>query len=66
MAKDSKMFGANALRGEGPTSSSGRCVEDTMQLKGEAKDSLSDTNTIKQYEIAAGEKGTLGAKSESN
>lgn len=60
------MFGENALRGEGPTSSSGKCVEDTSQLKGEAKNSLSGTNTIQQFENAAGEKGKLGAKVESN
>lgn len=48
------------------TSSSGKNVKDTSQLKGEAKDSLSGTNSTTQYETSAPGNGTLGAKVKSN
>lgn len=46
------------------TSSSGKNVKDTMQLKGEAKDSLTGTNSTKQYETNNPSFGTLGGKSQ--
>lgn len=48
------------------TSSSGKNVSDTAQLKGEAKDSLSGKNSTTQYETTAPSTGTLGAKVKSN
>ena len=54
------------LRNAAPTSSSGKNVKDTSQLKGEARDSLSGTNKTEQYETTNPSFGTLGAKVKSN
>lgn len=54
------------LRDAAPTSSSGKNVKDTTQLKGEAKDSLSGTNKTEQYETTAPSNGKLGAKVQDN
>jgi hypothetical protein len=48
------------------TSSSGKNVKDTSQLKGEAKDSLSGTNSTVQHETTNPSFGTLGAKVKSH
>ena len=42
------------------TTSSGKPVESTSQLKGEAKDSLSGTNSMKEYTTGGADKGKLG------
>jgi hypothetical protein len=54
------------LRDAEPTSKSGKCVEETDQLSGEAKDSLSGKNATVQYETSNPEFGKLGGKSEDN
>lgn len=54
------------LRDATVTSSSGKCVEDTQQLKGEAKDSLSGKNSTVQHETSFPSPGKLGAKVQSN
>ena len=54
------------LRDAQPTSSSGKCVRDTDQLKGEAKDSLSGKNSTVQYETTMPKLGKMGGKVESN
>lgn len=54
----------SGLRDAAPTSSSGKCVEETSQLKGEAKDSLSGKNSTVQYETSNPDFGTLGGKSQ--
>lgn len=49
------------------TTSSGKDVKDTMQLKGEAKDSLKGTNTTEQYTTSGGvPKGALGGEAKQN
>jgi len=54
------------LRDAEPTSNSGKCVEDTEQLSGEAKDSLSGKNSTVQYETSNPGFGKKGAKVENN
>lgn len=44
------------------TTASGSMVENTSQLKGEAKDSLSGTNTVTEYVTGSTDKGKLGGK----
>jgi len=56
----------SGLRDAEPTSSSGKCVEDTKQLKGEANDSLSGKNSTVQYETSNPKFGKLGGKVEDN
>lgn len=65
MAGEKDMYGVGLREGQ-VTSSSGKNVKDTMQLKGEAKDSLSGTNKTTQYETSSPGNGKLGAKVQSN
>lgn len=44
------------------TTASGKPVEETSQLKGEAKDSLSGTNSVTEYTTGSTDKGKLGGK----
>ena len=48
------------LRNMVVTTSSGKDVKDTMQLKGEAKDSLSGKNETKEYHTGSTSMGKLG------
>lgn len=48
------------LRTMSVTTSSGKDVKDTSQLKGEAKDSLSGKNDTKQYHTGGTSPGKLG------
>lgn len=47
------------------SSTSGKDVKDTSQLKGEAKDSLSGTNVTKQFETSASIPGPHGGMNKS-
>jgi len=48
------------LRDMEVTTGSGKDVRDTDQLSGEAKDSLSGSNLLRQYETSGFDKGKLG------
>lgn len=48
------------VRNKTITTASGSPVENTSQLKGEAKDSLSGTNDMSEYKTGATSKGKLG------
>lgn len=56
------MASVENVRNKVITTSSGQPVEDTMQLKGEAKDSLSGTNSVTEYTTGSTDKGKLGGK----
>lgn len=49
------------------TTSTGTCVDDTSMLKGLASDSLSGTNTLKQYTTSGdGAPGAMGGEAKQN
>ena len=58
------MPGKAGLRNAEVTTSSGKDVRDTMQIKGEAKNSraFSMKNSMKEYESGSQKKGAMGGK----
>lgn len=55
-----EMAGYGNVRDKVITTSSGSDVKSTQQLKGEAKDSLSGTNSVTEYTTGGSDKGKLG------